>query len=177
MPFEPHWFHIVLTTYGAWLDGDERGFRTRHHREHVEGDYKNPPPKALYAARRQRSKDALKQPPVVLNDRFREVAAIALRDRFEQDGAVVECVAMAGQHAHLLVRLPDDDARHRSGIAKRHVTFVLHEQGWAGKLWGVRSKAVTVQTRAHWVNARRYVVAHSDEGAFVWVRPDDGAPA
>jgi hypothetical protein len=39
------WFHAIITTYGAWLDGDARGFRTRHHREHVEGDYKNPPPK------------------------------------------------------------------------------------------------------------------------------------
>ena len=41
---EPRWFHVTAHTYGAWLAGDARGFRTRHHREHVEGDYKHPPP-------------------------------------------------------------------------------------------------------------------------------------
>jgi hypothetical protein len=30
-------------TYGTWLPGDPKGFRTRHHREHIEGDYKKPP--------------------------------------------------------------------------------------------------------------------------------------
>jgi hypothetical protein len=42
------WYHIMLTTSGDWLYGDARGFRTRHHREHVEGDYKNPPPPGIY---------------------------------------------------------------------------------------------------------------------------------
>lgn len=37
------WYHIMCHTYGTWLPGDPRGFRTRHHREHVEGDYKSPP--------------------------------------------------------------------------------------------------------------------------------------
>ena len=39
----PRWFHCTSHTYGAWLHGDERSFRTRHHREHKIGDYKNPP--------------------------------------------------------------------------------------------------------------------------------------
>lgn len=34
--FKGAWFHCIATTYGAWLYGDSRGFRTRHHREHVE---------------------------------------------------------------------------------------------------------------------------------------------
>jgi hypothetical protein len=40
------WYHVTGSTYGAWLPGDPRGFRTRHHRQHVEGDYKDPPPRA-----------------------------------------------------------------------------------------------------------------------------------
>jgi hypothetical protein len=52
---EGSWIHFVETVYGAWLYGDARGFRTRHHREHVEGDYKNPPPAGMYDARRRRS--------------------------------------------------------------------------------------------------------------------------
>ncbi len=60
------WFHVVLTTYGAWLPGDVRGFRTRHHREHIEGDYKSPPPQGVYTERLHRSQALLKQPEVRL---------------------------------------------------------------------------------------------------------------
>ena len=44
------WYHVVLSTYGSWLYGDKRGFRTRHHREHVDGDYKNPPSLGKYGS-------------------------------------------------------------------------------------------------------------------------------
>ena len=33
------WYHVMCHTYGTWLPGDPKGFRTRHHREQVEGDY------------------------------------------------------------------------------------------------------------------------------------------
>ena len=36
------WYHCTTHTYGSWLRGDRRGWRARHHREHVQGDYKNP---------------------------------------------------------------------------------------------------------------------------------------
>lgn len=53
------WYHIMGSTFGTWLPGDPKGFRTRHHREHVEGDYKNPPPKGTHDARWKRSKELM----------------------------------------------------------------------------------------------------------------------
>jgi hypothetical protein len=38
-----NWYHCMFHTYGAWLPGDHRGFRTRHHKKHIEGDYNHPP--------------------------------------------------------------------------------------------------------------------------------------
>src|SRR2546425_7588419 len=70
-----HWFHVTTHTYGTWLPGDPRGFRTRHHREHVEGDYKNPPPKGAYDKLWQRSKDLMKRHPVYLTIPQRKRAA------------------------------------------------------------------------------------------------------
>ena len=61
-----HWYHLLATTYGAWLYGDARGFRTRHHREHVEGDYKQPPPAGKYAAREQHSREELRHNKVTI---------------------------------------------------------------------------------------------------------------
>src|SRR5437763_8982102 len=84
-----HWFHVTAHTYGAWLYGDARGFRTRHHREHVEGDYKNPPPPGKYKEKERRSREELKQPPVVLPAEWRKTVGEAIRDRLLELGAVL----------------------------------------------------------------------------------------
>ena len=50
------WRHVVISTHGNWLPGDPRGFRTRHHLEHVEGDYRNPPTPGIYDHRFDQTK-------------------------------------------------------------------------------------------------------------------------
>src|SRR5437762_2019166 len=102
----PRWFHVTAHTYGAWLYGDPRGFRTRHHREHVEGDYRNPPPPGTHDEGFARSKELLKQDPVVLPTEWRSIVGEGLRDRLKQEGAQVLCVSVSGQHAHLLAKMP-----------------------------------------------------------------------
>ena len=61
-----NWYHCMGNTYGTWLPGNPKGFRTRHHREHVEGDYNSPPPEGRYEERFAKSKALLKQPAVYL---------------------------------------------------------------------------------------------------------------
>jgi hypothetical protein len=78
------WIHFVETVYGAWLYGDARGFRTRYHREHIEGDYKDPPSAGKYDPERRRSIESLKQPPVVLAPEWRPVIGTAVRDRLQE---------------------------------------------------------------------------------------------
>src|SRR5258707_1081254 len=68
------WYHIMCHTYGTWLPGDPKGCRTRHHREHVEGDYKNPPPKGKYDGLWARSKRLMKRDPVYLSSEQRSRA-------------------------------------------------------------------------------------------------------
>src|SRR5438876_6544463 len=92
------WYHVIATTYGAWLYGDARGFRTRHHREHVEGDYKNPPPPGTYADLEARSRASLKRPPVVLPKPLREVVGRAILERLTGLGALSVFISVSGQH-------------------------------------------------------------------------------
>lgn len=66
-----NWYHCMGNTYGTWLPGDPRGFRTRHHREHVEGDYRDPPPKGQYDQRFTQSKQLLTRQPVHLSKELR----------------------------------------------------------------------------------------------------------
>jgi hypothetical protein len=165
---ERAWFHLTAHSYGAWLHGDPRGFRTRHHREHVEGDYRNPPPEGEYADKYERSKELLKQAPVVFPTGWRSVVGGAFRDRLEQEGALVLCVSASGQHVHALAKMPPALARHWVGLAKRHVTFVLHERGWEGLVWAKRSKETPVKDRRHQLNVFDYILRHAREGAWVW---------
>src|SRR6187200_2543057 len=109
MTDEHRWFHITTHTYGAWLYGDPRGFRSRHHREHVEGDYKNPPRGEAakeYAEKRERSQESLKQEPVRLPEDMRAIVGAALRERLHYLGAQVLAVSMSATHAHILAKMP-----------------------------------------------------------------------
>ncbi len=171
---ERAWFHIVLTTYGSWLYGDERGFRTRGHREHVEGDYKHPPTAGLYRHKAQRSRAALTQPPVELSADWRAVVGAALVDKFVALGAIVLCCAVGSHHSHVLAKVPRKLERDWAGRAKRHAWFAARARGWREKLWAQRCRAERIETRQHQLNVYRYILKHAEQGAWVWKRPQDG---
>jgi len=168
-PPDYRWFHVVLTTYGTWLYGDPRGFRTRRHMEHIEGDYKNPPPAGKYAEQEQRSRERLKHDPVHLSTNLKSLVGQSLVDRLQSLGAFVLAVAVATKHAHLLVKLPPSKATLWSGAAKRHAWFELREKvGWSGKLWARKGKATPVKDRQHQLNVYRYILKHERQEAWTW---------
>jgi hypothetical protein len=162
------WFHVVLTTYGAWPPGDRRGFRTRLHREHIDGDYKKPPPRDRYQAREIWCRSLLQQAPVVIPRTLRPNVGGFVRDKLQRCGALVVCIAVAGQHIHFLAKMPKKSVRHWSGLAKKHTTFELRRLGWKGKVWGVRCKVVPIRDRGHQLNVYTYIVRHRQKGAWVW---------
>jgi hypothetical protein len=92
-----NWYHCMGNTYGTWLPGDPKGFRTRHHRSHVEGDYKFPPPPGYYDDLFDRSRRLM---PRDLRPLVCRIFADALR--FHQV-EIVE-LSVGGVHWHLLAR-------------------------------------------------------------------------
>src|SRR5687768_17438019 len=58
------WYHVTVHVYGSWLRGDPKGWRSRHHREHCEGDYRNPPPTGKYDHLYELSKSLMKRDPI-----------------------------------------------------------------------------------------------------------------
>jgi REP element-mobilizing transposase RayT len=170
------WYHCITTTYGAWLRGDPRGFRTRHHREHVDGDYKNPPPHGLYAKEFARSVQSLKQPSVTLGKPLRRIAGEAFREKLTERGAFIVCIAVSGQHVHVLAKIPRGvKPRFLMGLGKKNSNFKLKERGWEGKLWAKRGRDLRIKDRKHQLSVYRYILAHAKEGAWVWVWKDDDA--
>ncbi len=147
---EPRWFHCTTHTYGAWLPGDPRGFRTRHHSEHVEGDYKNPPPAGMYDERHAQSKSLLKQALVVIPAEFREFVGRTLIAKLQSHGAEVLALSVSATHVHLLAKMPPGPVpRTWVGSAKRQAVFALKARGWIGHLWATRSKVIPIKDRPH----------------------------
>ena len=162
------WFHLIVTTYGSWLPGDPRGFRTWHHKEHVDGDYKSPPPTGFYDDRHGFSQRKLNDDPTVLSAPHREIVGLGLRDRLQQLGGRVLALSVSGCHCHLQVELEDCDVRLPLGVAKQHAWYALRAVAWKQKLWAKRCKVVRIRDRQHQRRVYRYVLKHREEGAWVW---------
>ena len=112
------WYHVMGHTYSTWLPGDPRGFRTREHKWHVEGDYRNPPPKGTYDGLYEYSKRAMKRGPVFLDPVQRRRALEELVASLQRRSLDVRVFSVDRVHLHGLVRVPDHDPKRWIGVAK-----------------------------------------------------------
>jgi hypothetical protein len=93
------WRHVVISTLNSWLPGDPRGFRSRDHKVHSSGDYKNPPPTGEHEGLYNYSKE-ISGSPVVIPRHLREAAGRAIRRKLKKRNLRVLAVSVAGMHAH-----------------------------------------------------------------------------
>ena len=160
------WRHVVINTHGSWLHGDPRGFRTRRHRIHSSGDYRNPPPKGehpgLYLHHKRKCPDE-----VTIPLDLRPVVGRALVRFFFDAKLRVLSVAVGKVHAHAVVELVDDlrevkrvigDAKHFSSCA---VSYAL-----PGKLWSAGGTFVRIENDAYLKSAYDYDLY--DQGPWAW---------
>lgn len=78
-----NWYHCIGTTHGSWLRGDSRGWRARHHREHVEGDCKRPPASGAHSQVQRESQKLMKRAPIVLGPEQRSVVCLTIVEALE----------------------------------------------------------------------------------------------
>ncbi len=98
-----NWYHCMANTYGTWLPGDPRGWRTRKHRRHIEGDYKSPP-RENHAPLHRQSQALMKRPPVHLSPAARARAVDLLRLAFERWRVEPLVISVSAMHMHVLAR-------------------------------------------------------------------------
>jgi len=166
------WYHVTGSTYGTWLRGDPRGWRTRRHREHVDGDYKHPPERGTFEKTHERSRRLLKKDPIYFDDAQRAAAGRALVEKLLQTGAELLVLSQDACHYHLLARFPDGEARRRVGVAKKHASHVLRTYGLEGRVWARRCRALPIRDRTHQLNTFHYIENHKTNGAWVWTFRD-----
>jgi len=162
------WYHVDGHTYGTWLRGDPRGWRSRKHREHVDGDYRHPPPEGMYDDLWAHSKALMKHDPVHLDRHARRAAGQALVEMLRQQNTELLVLSMDAVHFHLLGRFAGGGIRSVVGRAKKHAYHVLRSAGHTGRLWARRCRPLPVTDRAHQLNVFRYIRNHGARGAWVW---------
>ena len=184
-----NFYHCVGGTYGTWLCGDPRGFRSYQHRTHVDGDYKNLPPEGVYAPIFEYSLNQLKYPPVKLTVIQRQILCHAMIQRMLDDECEPIALAIEINHFHLLARFVpmqmnqrnqhsdaiihdgrDPAPRHYLGRARQAGSYALGQLKLKPQspVWGLRPGCKPIRSRDHQLKVARYIKKHVENGAAVW---------
>jgi len=163
-------YHCTGCTYGVWLPGDPRGFRTRHHRDHVEGDYTSPPPKGQFDALHDRSQQLMSRAPVCLSGGAQRVVIQSMVQTLTHLKNDPYAICLDSHHFHILAQFPRHNPRVIIGQAKRRSARLLSERGLAspGGVWAVRSRAEPIKDERHAAATLHYILNHASRGACIW---------
>lgn len=86
-------YHIIWTTYGTWLPGDERGWMRK-------GD---PAVQAPDPALERASRGKMREDLVLLDDELQRVVADTVADHCRHRGWALLALAVKGNHVHVVV--------------------------------------------------------------------------
>ncbi len=152
----------MIGTYCSWLPGDERGFRSKHHKIHSSGDYKHPPPPDEHAGlgtyhRGRHPKHV--EIPYAYREQVAQTIAQTLRDL----GFVVLIVSVSAKHGHLLAELPVDLSTFNQVIGKcKNKSSRMLKSVLPGRVWARGDKHILVTSRMQ--RKRTYLYLRDDQG-------------
>ncbi len=164
-----NWYHCTGNTYGTWLPGDHRGWRSRRHRVHVQGDYKSPPPTGEHDKLHEQSKRSMKRYPVYVDPVAQRIACDAIVDKLLEKDIEIAACAVDDHHFHVIGRFDDRRPRHWIGLAKKNSAWAVRSPGLTGQggIWAVRGQCKPITDEAHFRGAVAYVLGHGKRGAAV----------
>jgi len=114
---------LTWTTYGTWLQGDERGY------------VKNGEILEVDASLADSSRHRLAKDPVVLTQYQRKIVKGAIRAKADEIGQQIFALAVCSNHVHIVAGYTTKDP----GLIVRHYKMapqmVLRNAGFAGRLW------------------------------------------
>jgi hypothetical protein len=162
------WRHVVINTHGTWLHGDARGFRSRRHRIHSSGDYRNPSPKGEHAGLLRYHRKRCPNEVTIPRDLRPQIGQAVARFLLSE-GYRVLCVAVGKVHAHAVVELPKDlrEVKRIVGEAKRFSSCAV-TSSVPGTLWSAGGEFVPVEDADHLKAAYEYDLYKQGPGAWTW---------
>ncbi len=169
-----HWWIVTFGTYGHWLPGDPRGFRTWRKRREV------PPPagrshfgESTYAA--EAYAEEFDQTKLIVTGREvrftpeeRELVAEAIADDCDTLPVVPAILSVAETHAHMVAKFGDLRIRRVVGRWRSAATRRLHASGNdTVRLWAKGCHMQSLPDEAAFRQAYEYVKAHDQQGAVI----------
>jgi REP element-mobilizing transposase RayT len=166
------WRHLIVNTHCSWLHGDERGFRSRGHRIHSSGDYKNTSPQSEHAGLRRYHNDRSAAPAILPRTVFKIVGE-AFVQSLQKGGHRVSAVSVNPTHAHALVELPDSVAvvKRVCGWCKYFGTRAIREVAPAFRdreIWSGGETYEPVDNPSHLRAAHNYILTKQGSDAWTW---------
>ena len=168
------WWHLILHTKGSWLHGDPRGFRSRDHRIHSNGDYKNLPPADEHLKLYLHQKSQLKT-AVVIPANLYPIIGKALHAKCLKIQVPVLAISAGPTHGHLQIEYENNlDAITplTSKLKQAASHAVRHEL--PGKIWARGGKPILIIDPAHQKRVFQYILKHTQDGDWVWSFRNEG---
>jgi hypothetical protein len=166
-----NWYHVMGNTYGTWLPGSPKGFRTemRKAARPVRLQAPGPGRRIRRASRiREGRHDA---PALYLESREQRRRAVDELVRSLLRHGIPPAIASVDRvHFHVLAPFEDLDPRRWVGLAKKESSHHCKEAGLApkGGLWADGTECKSIKSAAHYENAFGYIADHAKRGAEVW---------
>jgi len=166
------WRLITINTKNSWHHGSPRGFRSRKHRIHSSGDYRNPPPVGehvgLYIDRLLHCDQK-----VVLEREIRVMVGDALVQWFKAHGYRVLAISVSSDHAHILIELIDDPSiiKRVIGEAKRVSSRAVKTQ-LPGSVWSAGCDYEPVDDADRLRDGVNYVLLKQGRDSWTWSHRD-----
>ena len=164
----------MVNTCCTWLHGDERGFRSRGHRIHSSGDYRNPPPSDEHAGLRGYHERGSRD-PVRFDLAIRILILGAFVRKLRLLGHRVIAASVGEKHLHVLAELPHDldEIRRIMGKCKQRASHAVRE-ALPGSIWSEGGEFKWIKDNAHLHNAYNYIRTKQEPGTVVWShRPEE----
>ena len=164
------WRHVTISTYGSWLPGDSRGWRSKKHRKHSSGDYKSPPPRDEHAGLHEYSK-SISRRTVVIPAQLRPLVGRKMLHKLIALDHRILAMSVAGMHVHVLVELPSDlkAARKEIGLCKSASSHAIRKK-LPGRVWARDGDFEPVDSSQHQQRVYRYIL--NQKGAWIWCYRD-----
>lgn len=163
---------VTWTTYGSWLPGDPRGFRTFRGREYVppserfakngEDIYEPEEYKSLHRRSKELVPDAVK-----LTESEKRIAIEAFADEIEEIGLNPLIMSVAAEHTHLIAEFGRFQIRPTVGRLKSAATRAIPNPGDRNRLWAVDCHMESLKDGDAVENAYNYVREHEKDGALI----------
>lgn len=168
-----HWWLVTWVTYGSWLPGDPRGFKTWRKREYVPPVYGTAQPDELtynpddYKDRLQHARQ-LCPTEIRLSGPARRICCDAIRADIAEISIAPAILAVATQHVHLIAKFGDCRIRPTVGRMKFAATQQLHlTKIIAGRIWAKGCHMESLPNQDAFEQAFHYVADHESEGAHL----------